>query len=448
MTGTRGPLFDPVFGSSHADFSDEAWVGALVEVEAALARAASRFGLVSAPTAQALTTLAADPSRIEGADPVTLGAASISGGNPVIPLVTALRSAVVGLDDRAVPGEVHVGATSQDVIDSAAALLVHRAAGHLRAHADRVVVACADLARTHRDTPLAGRTLGQQALPTTFGLVAAGWGRSVRVAATAAVRAAAAVSVQFGGAAGTLAAVHPHGPALADAVADELALPRALAPWHTDRAGLTLYAGALGATAGSVAKVAGDVILHAATEIGELSVRDAGGSSAMPHKRNPTSAIEARAAAMRVPGLVATVQAAAAHEHQRAAGAWHAEWEPLSDLQRLTVGALARLAHTLENLDVHPDAMARNLDVTGGALLAERVVVAMRRDRPDARGLVTDACRRGRLDSDERLIDALGAGRLRDLLDPAGYLGHAADLVDALLPTLTPIDGTTQEETR
>ena len=439
VTGARGPLFDPVFGADGVDLSDEAWISALVEVEAALARAARRVGLVGAATADALTELASDPAAIPGADPASLGAASVSGGNPVIPLVGALRAAVVHADPAAVPAEVHVGATSQDVLDTAVALLVHRMSAALASAADRVVAACAALARTHRDTPVAARTLGQQALPTTFGLVAAGWGRSVRVAAAEAVRAAAAVPVQLGGAAGTLAAVHPHGPGLADALADELGLPRAVAPWHTDRSALTLYAGALGATAGAVAKAAGDVVLHAATEVGELSVRDAGGSSAMPHKRNPTSAIEARAAALRVPGLMATMHAAAAHEHQRAAGAWHAEWETLADLQRLVVGGLTRLADTLEQLDVHADAMGRNLEATGGALLAERVVVALGSAVPDARGLVTDACRAGRLDADPRLVDALGTERLADLLDPAGYLGHAGDLVDRLVPTLTPL---------
>ena len=441
MTGTRGPLFDPVFGQTNGvDHSDEAWTRALVEVEAALARAASRSGLVGTATAEALTALAAEPGRIPDADPATLGPASVSGGNPVIPLVSALRAEVTQTDPHAVASEVHVGATSQDVMDSAVALFVHRTATNLAGHADRAVAACAAIAHEHRETPLVARTLGQQALPTTFGLVAAGWGASIRRAAAEAVRAAHGVPVQFGGAAGTLAALHPHGLALADALADELGLPRAVSPWHTDRTVLTLYAGALGATAGAAAKAAGVIIRHAATEIGELSVRDGGGSSAMPHKRNPTAAIEARAAAMRAPGLVATMHAAAAHEHQRAAGAWHAEWETLSDLQRLTVGALARLADALEDLVVHPEAMAQNLNMTGGALLAERVVVALGREVLDARGLVTEACRNSeRLDRDPRLVEALGADRLAELLDPAGYTGHATDLVDRLLPTLTPI---------
>ncbi|WP_343954106.1 lyase family protein, partial [Tsukamurella spumae] len=236
------------------------------------------------------------------------------------------------------------------------------------------------------------------------------------------------------GAAGTLAALAPHGLEVADALADRLELPRATVPWHTERSAFGLLAGALGAAAGAIDKAASDVVLLAGTELGEVSEDAPGGSSAMPHKRNPVAAITARAGARRAPGLVAGVQASMDHELQRAAGAWHAEWEPLVDLMRTTAGAAARLADSLDGLRVHADRMARNLEVTGGALLAERVTVALGEQAPDARERVTAACAAGiPLDTAPPILEFLPADRVRALLDPAGYLGHAGDLVDRAL---------------
>nr|WP_239028875.1 3-carboxy-cis,cis-muconate cycloisomerase [Pseudonocardia acidicola] len=338
-----------------ARLDDTAWVRALLAVEAALSRAAAAHGVVGDEQAARIEQAAAGLKI----DPAELGRAAVEGGNPVIPLVRLLRAAAGEAGTS-----VHPGATSQDIMDTGLVLLVRSATevvlDDLRGAAD----AAAALAAAHRDTPMIARTLGQQALPTTFGAVAAGWCAGLDRARGRLAEVTAALPVQFGGAAGTLAALHPHGFAVADGVADLLGLARQDVPWHTERTRIGELAAALGIAAGACAKPATDVVLLAATELGEVSESAPGDSSSMPHKRNPIAAITARAAARRAPGLVATLLAAMDHEHQRAAGAWHAEWETLTDLLRATGGAAARLRVSLAGLQVHPDAMAADLALT------------------------------------------------------------------------------------
>ncbi len=204
------------------------------------------------------------------------------------------------------------------------------------------------------------RTLGQQALPTTFGLVAAGWCTGLDRAGVGLARALTALPVQLGGAAGTLAALHPHGPAVAASLARRLGLADA-APWHAERTRIGELAGALAVAAGACAKPATDIVLLAGTELGEVCEGAPGDSSSMPHKRNPIAATTARAAARRAVGAATVLLGATDHEHQRAAGAWHAEWQTLGDLLRGTGGAAARLRTALDGLRVHPDRMAANL---------------------------------------------------------------------------------------
>lgn len=357
-TGLLAPLSGTDAVAAH--LGDTAWVRALLDVEVALSRAAARYALVRPDDAEevaaAADRLAADPDV-----PAELAAASVEGGNPVIPLARLLRKESGGAS-----GAVHPGATSQDVMDTALVLLVHRAAPTLLADLRAAADAAGRLAAAHRDTPTIARTLGQQALPTTFGLVAAGWAAGLDAAARELAARVDALPVQFGGAAGTLAASHPHGPAVADAVADLLGLAPQGVPWHTERTRIGALAGALGVAAGACAKPATDVVLLSQTEVGEVSEAAPGDSSSMPHKRNPIAAITARASARRAPGLVATLLAAMDHEHQRAAGAWHAEWGTLTDLLAVTGGAAARLRTSLEGLQVHPEAMRRNLALTTG----------------------------------------------------------------------------------
>ncbi|MDT5027558.1 MAG: 3-carboxy-cis,cis-muconate cycloisomerase [Micromonosporaceae bacterium] len=335
--------------------ADRAWLAALVEVETALARAEAAAGVIPTDVAHAIVAACAGFE----ADITELSTAAAASGNPVVSLVRRLRAAV---PDH-VAEFVHKGATSQDIVDSAAMLVAHRALHPLLTDLRAAGDAAATLARRHRDTPMAGRTLLRQAVPTTFGLKAAGWmvaldeavGRLRTVRSTR-------LSAQFGGAAGTLAGVAGAGPEVARRLAEELGLTEAGLPWHTNRTRPAELAGALGEAAGVVAKVARDVTLLAQDEVAEVAEGSPGGSSTMAHKRNPVAAVSAAAGAAQAPGLVATMLAAMAHEHERAAGAWHAEWRPLRELLICTGSAAAWLRDCLEHLEVYPEAMRANLD--------------------------------------------------------------------------------------
>ncbi|MBY8861042.1 3-carboxy-cis,cis-muconate cycloisomerase [Nocardia sp. CA2R105] len=430
--GTRGDLFDPLFGAARSagEVSDRAFVAALLEVEAALAVAAAECGVI--PADQAPVIAATARSLGDDVDLAALGTAAIAGGNPVIPLVRLLRDRCAAAGIPA--SSVHTGATSQDITDTALMLLAGRAGRIVVADARAAADAAAGLARTHRDTLMVARTLGQQALPSTFGLLATTWFTTLDAAADRLETVLTGLPVQSGGAAGTLAALYPRGTAVADTLADELGLARHPIPWHTDRTPIAELACALGVLAGAVSKPATDVVAMSAIELGEVTEGTPGGSSAMPHKQNPVAAITARAAARRVPGLVSTVLSSMDHEFMRAAGGWHTEWETITDLLRLTGGAAHRLADSLRGLRVHPEALRHNLDRTGGLLLAERVTLALAEHTDDARAIVTAAATSGKpLADDETIANYLSPEQLRELLDPANYLGHAGELVDRAL---------------
>jgi 3-carboxy-cis,cis-muconate cycloisomerase len=347
-------LFDGVLarGAVAAEVDERAWLQAMLDVEAALARAqGSPYAAEIAGRAQS-----------ELFDVGRLGADGALSANPVVALVDALRERV----GPAPAHDVHRGATSQDILDSAAMLVAQRALGPLLEDLRAAADAAAVLAEHHRDTALAGRTLLQQAVPTTFGLKAAGWMTALdeAVARLDAVR-HERLAVQLGGAAGTLAALGDTGPDVLAALARELGLAEPVLPWHSDRTRIAELAGALGEACGAAGKPAGDVVLLAQNEVGE--VREGGdpgrgGSSAMPHKRNPVAAVSALACARQAPGLVATLLASMIGEHERAAGAWQAEWRPLTDLLRLTGSAAAWTRDCLEHLEVDATRMAANLE--------------------------------------------------------------------------------------
>jgi 3-carboxy-cis,cis-muconate cycloisomerase len=412
-------LWDPIFGASGvaAEVDDRAWVRAMLQAEAALARAAASTGVVDEAAARAVADACADADWVAAE---SLGAAAASDGNPVIALVQRLRARVGPAGEDA----VHVGATSQDIVDTAAMLVARRAVSVIVDDLSGAADAVARLARQHRDTPMAARTLLQQAAPTTFGAVAAGWGSGLDRAA--AQLDAVEFAVQLGGAAGTLAALHPHGPAVRRAFAEELELTDPEGVWHTERTRIAELAGALASAAGAAGKVATDVVLLAQTEVGEVHEAAPGGSSSLPHKQNPVAAVTARAAAAQAPGLAVTVYTAMAGEQQRAAGAWHAEWPALTALLRWTGGAAARLRQCVEGVYVDVGAMQQNLSRTSGLLLADRVAahLAPTMGRAAAQQAVRDAARCGNLDALD--VDP-------ELLDPVTYLGHAGDLVDAYL---------------
>lgn len=360
----EGPgLFDGVLarGPVREAVGDRAWFAAMFEVEGALARAEARAGVISASDADAIVAAC----RPESFDIAAIGRAAAETGTPVVPLVAALRTAVGGK----AAANVHRGATSQDIVDTATMLVARRSIDLILDDLHGAAEAAARLAVEHRATPIAGRTLLQHAQPTTFGAKVAGWLVGLDAAADrlAEIR-ASRLAVELGGAVGTLDALGTKAPLVLGLLAEELDLAEPVSPWHTERTRITELAGALGTTAGALAKPALDVILLAQTEIGEVreGVVGRGGSSTMPHKRNPIAAISARASAIRTPGLVATILVASVGEHERAAGGWHAEWLPLRDLLTAVGSAAAWLRDCLEHLEVDTARMRENLVRSAG----------------------------------------------------------------------------------
>jgi 3-carboxy-cis,cis-muconate cycloisomerase len=344
-------------GPVPALIGDSAYLRAMLDTEAALARAQARAGLIPAGHADAIAA-ACDPGRFDEAE---VGRAAAAAGNPVVPLVEQLRAAVGG----EAAASVHAGATSQDIIDTATMLVARAALIAIAADLNEAGDAAARLATEHAQTVMAGRTLLQQALPTTFGAKAAGWLSGFDDAADLldSVR-HRRLAVQLGGGAGTLAALHPLGPEVVRLLAEDLGLTVPDMPWHTNRSRIGILAGALGVTAGVLAKPARDVTLLAQTEIAEVreGVPGRGGSSAMPHKNNPVAAVATLANTIQAPGLVAAVLAATSgHEHERAAGAWHAEWHPLRELVTAVGSAAAWLTDCLTHLEVDPARMRVNV---------------------------------------------------------------------------------------
>jgi 3-carboxy-cis,cis-muconate cycloisomerase len=410
--------------------SDGAWLQGLLDAEAALARACATVGLVSDETAARIV----DACRAELYDADELARDGRAVGNPAEPLVRELRSSA---SDEAA-NYVHLGATSQDIVDTAAMLVSRRAVALVLEELDRLASGCAALARAHRSTPMAARTLLQQAVPTTFGLKAAGWLVSVleargRLADVRNERLAA----QLGGAAGTLAALGDNGLAVARRYAEELELAEPILPWHANRQRVAEIGAALDAAAGAAAKIGLDVTLLAQTEVGEVAEASAGGSSTMPQKRNPISSTLAVACSRLAHAHASVLLAGLPHEHERAVGSWHAEWEALSGALAFAGGAAAAAADAVTDLEVDAERMRANLDAGGGLVVAERISFALtpRLGRREAYTVVAEAARAPSF-RDALLADArtgLTADELDSLLDPTGYLGAAERLVDRAL---------------
>ncbi|EST35253.1 hypothetical protein M878_06820 [Streptomyces roseochromogenus subsp. oscitans DS 12.976] len=358
----------------------------------------------------------------------------------MIPLVADLTTAV---------GEpygpyVHRGATSQDILDTATMLVASRALEPVLADLARTERALARQAAVHRDTPMPGRTLTQQAVPTTFGLKAAGWRSLVLDARDRIIRVRETLPVQLGGAAGTLAAFEAYGArsatALTEAYAREAGLAAPSLPWHTLRTPIADLAGALAFAAGTLGKIGEDVLTLSRTEIGEVAEGSGGGSSAMPHKANPVRSTLLAAAARRAPQLAATLYGCVAAGDERPAGAWHAEWEPLRELLRLTGGAARDAAGLAEGLSVNAEAMRRNLDLTRGLIVSERLsaVLAPRLGRARAKELLTDLARRAHAEGRPLSELLTEEAELKDmdlatLTGPAHYTGFAGVLTDRAL---------------
>jgi 3-carboxy-cis,cis-muconate cycloisomerase len=422
--------------------SDRALVDAMVEFEAALLRALAVLGL--APVAAADEFDTAVGQGVFEFDLAELGRGTGEQGTPVPALLRALRRQL----SNAAAAHLHKGATSQDVVDTAMMLVTRNALDVVLQDFSAAADACASLADRHRDSIEPGRTLLQQALPLTFGLKAAFWldGIDGVVAELRSVR-EGELAIQFGGAVGTLASLGDRGLDVGVELADRLGLPAPDLPWHTIRLRPARIACALGSALGVAGKIGRDVALLAQAEVAEVSEgggEGRGGSSTMPHKRNPVGAVGLVACAERAPGLVATMLGAMLQEHERGAGSWQAEWETLPALLRLTGSAAAMLKELLEGLEVDPEKMLSDMDLTGGLVMSESVVAALSPalGRADAQAVAEKAARQS-VDSERpfrdvllsvpAVADSLGPDGVEAALDPTSYLGVTSELIDRAL---------------
>ncbi|MFI5477140.1 3-carboxy-cis,cis-muconate cycloisomerase [Streptomyces cacaoi] len=453
-------LLAPVWAGTPAAaaVSDGAWLQAMLDAEAALSRAQARLGTVPETAARVIT----ESARAEHLDLTALARQARESANPVVALVREFTALVASQDPDAA-AYVHRGSTSQDILDTASILVAHRTLRLIRADLARVEQALAALAADHRDTLMAGRTLALHAVPTTFGLKAAGWRHLVLDAAHKLDDLGArGLPVQLGGAAGTLAGYLQHAPAaepaayvreLTEAFAAELGLSAPLLPWHVLRTPVVDLATAAAFLCGALGKIAVDVLCLTRTETGEVHEPAPGGrgaSSAMPHKRNPVLATAVRSAALQAPQLAATVLACMPSEDERSAGAWHAEWEPLRALLRLAGGAAHQAVELTGQLSVDPRRMRANTALTAGQIVSEKIaaVLAPLLGKTEARRLLNEASARSArtgealadlLAQDGRAAAALGATGLTDLFAPEAYTGAAGALTDrALTRTLPP----------
>ncbi len=420
-------LFDALLGPS---VGDTELLQAILDVEAALARAAAEAGVLPSDHAEAIAAVC-EARRFDMAE---LARATRLAGNPAIAVVAALTA----LAPAGARGSVHIGGTSQDIVDNALQLIVQRRRVRIDAHLDHVGTATVTLAERHRSTLMAGRTLMQHALPITFGLKAAQWLAGVTDSRRRLRQ--HVLTVQFGGAAGTLASLGSTAVAatMRRSLAAHLGLADAPLPWPTARAQVASLGSTLAIACGSLAKMALDVELLMQTEVAELFERAAigkGVSSTLPHKRNPVSAVSIRAAHQQAVGLASTLLFAMVQEHERAAGAWQGEWEPLMGLLRLAEGAAAQAADMVEGLEIDIERMRTNLDLTGGRVLAEAIVTALRpalgRDGADA-VVRAAAAQPGPLRANLPATPEVAA--LGDTpFDPAHYLGSTDSFIDYAL---------------
>ncbi len=438
-------LLDPLFGRSALApiFADRGRLQGMLDFEAALAMAEAACGIVPANAVAPITA----QCRAESFDIAVLGREAANTGNIAIPLVKHLTAKVrAGNEDAA--RYVHWGATSQDVMDTGLVLQLRQAIAIMEPDLARLAKALAILADKHKATVMAGRTWLQQALPITFGLKVAGWVDAVqRHQVRMAEIKPRLLMLQFGGAAGTLASLGANGLKVATALAHELKLGLPALPWHAERDRLVEFASWLGGLAGITGKIARDVSLMMQSEIGEAfeaAGAGKGGSSTMPHKRNPVACASILAAATRAPGLVATMLAAMPQDHERGLGGWHAEWETLPDLTMTAGGALHLCVGLIDGLEVDAARMRHNLDATNGLIMAEALAMALaeKLGKAEAHHAVEAACKRAVAEQrhlravvadDPAIAKHFDAKQLDQLFDPTRYTGVASLFIDRAL---------------
>jgi 3-carboxy-cis,cis-muconate cycloisomerase len=444
-------LFEPLMGDARAAdiLSPAGYVARMLRFEAALARAEARVGVIPLSAAAAIDHAVSGVLREDGSGVLDemarqIADATATVGTPVVPLVKLLSART----DEVGRAFVHWGATTQDVMDTAMVLQLRDWLSLVSERLAELAADLARLARTHRRTPMIGRTVMQHALPITFGLKCAAWLDAVaRHRQRLGDVAERCLVVQFGGAVGTLASLGSHGPQVVALLAEELDLAAPALPWHgaRDRIGeVAMFAGLI---CGTLAKLGRDITLLMQTEVGEAHEPAApgrGGSSTMPHKRNPVLAAVLTGAGTVAPGLVAALLSAQAHEHERAAGLGHVEWRVLPDLLALTAGALRAATELAGGLTINPERMLANLSVTGGLVMAEAVMMRLgvHVGRLEAHHLVQEACRTAIasarpladvLADDARVTAHLSPATLQTVMDPLAYLGATDAFIDAAL---------------
>jgi 3-carboxy-cis,cis-muconate cycloisomerase len=448
MNTSLSPLLAPMFSSAamRGVCDDMTVLQHMLDFEAALARAEGAVGVIPASAVGPI----ANACKAGAFELSALAEAATRSGNLAIPLVKALTADVARADPNAAR-YVHWGATSQDVIDTATMLGLRGAIDALLPDIDRAIAGFAKLAKQHRDTAMVARTWLQHALPMPFGLKLAEYAAALHRSRTRLKRLRGeGLALQFGGAAGTLAALGDNGLLVAEKLAAVLELPLPDAPWHTHRDRIAEAASVFAILAGSCGKIARDVTLMMQTDVAEAfepSGEGRGGSSTMPHKRNPVAAATALAAATMAPNLAATIFAAQVQDHERSAGPWHAEWPTLPTLQLATSGALAAIVELAEGLEVDAARMRVNLDATNGLIMAEAATFALAETigKSDAHHLVEAASKkaiagkqhlRDVLTGDPKVTAHLGADRIAKLFEPMAYQGVSQTLIDRLLKSL------------
>ncbi|HET7122960.1 MAG TPA: 3-carboxy-cis,cis-muconate cycloisomerase [Bradyrhizobium sp.] len=448
MSTSLSPLLAPMLSSAamRAVCDDGAYLQYMLDFEAALARAEAATGVIPASAAGRIAA-ACKASSFNLAD---LAEAATRSGNLAIPLVKALTANVATADADAAR-YVHWGATSQDVIDTAGMLTLRAAIDALLADLDRAIAGFAKRAQQHRNTAVVARTWLQHALPMPFGLKLAEYAAALHRSRRRLQRLRSqGLALQFGGAAGTLAALGDKGMVVAEKLAQELKLPLPDAPWHTHRDRIAEAASVFAVLTGTCGKIARDVSLMMQTDVAEAfepSGEGRGGSSTMPHKRNPVAAATALAAATMAPNLVATIFAAQVQDHERSAGPWQAEWPTLPMLLLVTSGALAAIVDIAEGIEVDASRMRANLDTTNGLIMAEAVAMALAEKvgKSEAHHLVEAASKkavtekkglRDVLTKNPKVTAHLSADRLVKLFEPMAYQGASQTLIDRLLASL------------
>jgi 3-carboxy-cis,cis-muconate cycloisomerase len=437
-------MYDSLFSTPAMTdaLSDRNFLRQMLAFEKALALSLEEHKVIPFGTAKALASIDADTLDLE-----TLAKQAPIGGNICIPFVRMLTARVAEVDPTAA-AYVHWGATSQDVIDTSLMLQMRVALNLLDQDLDYTCGTLSDLVKAYRHTAMPGRTWLQQGPPVTLGLKLATWlDALLRHQERLAHVMTHTIALQFGGAVGTLATLGNRGSIISHKLGNLLDLEMPAIPWHAQRDRIGELATTLGLLTGTLGKIARDVSLLMQTEVGEFmepAAAGRGGSSTMPHKRNPVYSAVMLAASTRVPGLVSTILSAMVQEQERGLGGWHAEWETLTEIFRLTAGSLTAAKEIATGASVNSDAMQRNLDLLGGVTMAEAVSfeVARKLGKAEAHRILETVSQRAIRDGismqaalvqESSLSEHFNPQDFERMLTPINYLGSANDFIENVL---------------